>query len=96
MTGKDQAGRVPRERAGPPGDALAARVLITQRRLRSAELPAEARARLQCRLAASCDATKAPGADSGRIAWRLDRLLADITAGAGKPGSGGNSHSRRL
>jgi hypothetical protein len=61
-------------------DGMAGRLLIAQRLLGSADLSGGDRIRLQRRFAAICDAMKAPGADGGRIARRLDRLLADVAA----------------
>jgi hypothetical protein len=42
------------------------------------------RGRLQRRYTAICDAMKAQGADQARIAWRLGRLVADITRLGGR------------
>jgi hypothetical protein len=61
-------------------DGMAGRLLIAQRLLGSADLAGGDRIRLQRRFAAICDAMKAPGADGRRIARRLDRFLADVTA----------------
>jgi hypothetical protein len=65
---------------GQPADGMAARLLKAQRLLGSAGLSGDDRSRLQRRLAAICDAMKAQGADEARIAWRLDRLLADAAS----------------
>jgi hypothetical protein len=65
------------------GEAMARRLLMAQRLLGSASLPGEVRMRFQRRLVAICDAMKAPGADAGRGARRLDRLLIEL---AGQPG----------
>jgi hypothetical protein len=67
------------------GEAMARRLLMAQRLLGSASLPGEVRMRFQRRLVAICDAMKAPGADAGRGARRLDRLLIEL-ARAGEPG----------
>jgi hypothetical protein len=61
-------------------DGMAGRLLFAQRLLGSADLAGGDRIRLQRRFAAICDAMKAPGADGRRIARRLDRFLADVTA----------------
>jgi hypothetical protein len=55
---------------------------MVQRLLGSADLVDDERLRLQRRFAAICDAMKAPGADTARGAWRLERFLADL---AGNP-----------
>lgn len=68
------------------GEAMARRLLMAQRLLGSASLPGEVRMRFQRRLVAICDAMKAPGADAGRGARRLDRLLIEL---AGQPGLAG-------
>jgi hypothetical protein len=60
------------------GEAMARRLLMAQRLLGSASLPGEVRMRFQRRLVAICDAMKAPGADAGRGARRLDRLLIEL------------------
>lgn len=60
------------------GEAMARRLLMAQRLLGSASLPGEVRMRFQRRLVAICDAMKAPGADVGRGARRLDRLLIEL------------------
>jgi len=65
------------------GEAMARRLLMAQRLLGSASLPGEVRMRFQRRLVAICDAMKAPGADAGRGARRLDRLLIELS---GQPG----------
>jgi hypothetical protein len=65
------------------GEAMARRLLMAQRLLGSPSLPGEVRMRFQRRLVAICDAMKAPGADAGRGAWRLDRLLIELS---GQPG----------
>jgi 3-isopropylmalate dehydratase small subunit len=65
------------------GEAMARRLLMAQRLLGSASLSGEVRMRFQRRLVAICDAMKAPGADAGRGARRLDRLLIEL---AGQPG----------
>ena len=65
------------------GEAMARRLLMAQRLLGSASLPGEVRMRFQRRLVAICDALKAPGADAGRGARRLDRLLTELS---GHPG----------
>ncbi|HTS95056.1 MAG TPA: hypothetical protein VMI33_00385 [Streptosporangiaceae bacterium] len=78
------------EDGGDAGD-MAGRLLMTQRLLGSAGLDDGDRVRLQRRLVAICDALKAPGADAARGAWRLDRLLADISRAADRgrqPGQG--------
>lgn len=67
------------------GEAMARRLLMAQRLLGSASLPGEVRVRFQRRLVAICDAMKAPGADAGRGARRLDRLLIEL-ARTGQPG----------
>jgi hypothetical protein len=67
------------------GEAMARRLLMAQRLLGSASLPGEVRMRFQRRLVAICDAMKAPGADVGRGARRLDRLLMEL-ARMGPPG----------
>jgi hypothetical protein len=67
------------------GEAMARRLLMAQRLLGSASLPGEVRMRFQRRLVAICDAMKAPGADVGRGARRLDRLLIEL-ARMGQPG----------
>ena len=67
------------------GEAMARRLLIAQRLLGSASLPGEVRMRFQRRLVAICDAMKAPEADAGRGARRLDRLLTEL-ARTGQPG----------
>ena len=67
------------------GEAMAGRLLMAQRLLRSATLPGEVRTRFQRRLVAICDAMKAPGADAERGARRLDRLLIEL-ARMGQPG----------
>jgi hypothetical protein len=64
-------------------EAMARRLLMAQRLLGSAGLPGEVRMRFQRRLVAICDAMKAPGADAGRGARRLDRLLIELS---GQPG----------
>jgi hypothetical protein len=46
------------------------------------------RSRLQRRFTAICDAMKAQGADGARIAWRLDRLVADIARLGGHEDAG--------
>ena len=66
-------------------DEMAARLLMAQRLLGSCGLVGDDRARLQRRLVAIGDALKIPGADTGRGAWRLDRLLADIAQAATRP-----------
>ncbi len=71
------------EARGDAGD-MATRLLMAQRLLGSSGLDDGDRARLQRRLVAICDALKAPGADAARGAWRLDRLLADISRAAGR------------
>jgi hypothetical protein len=63
---------------GRGGETMARRLLVAQRLLGSASLPGDARMRLQRRLAAICDAMKAPGADALRCARRLDRLLTEL------------------
>lgn len=65
---------------GEPADPVASRLLMAQRLLGSADLAGDERIRLQRRFTAICDAMKAPGADPGRSARRLDRLLADLAA----------------
>lgn len=67
------------------GEAMARRLLMAQRLLGSASLPGEVRMRFQRRLVAICDAMKAPGADAGRGARRLDRLLVELVR-IGQPG----------
>jgi hypothetical protein len=67
------------------GETMARRLLMAQRLLGSASLPGEVRMRFQRRLVAICDAMKAPGADAGRGARRLDRLLIEL-ARTGQPG----------
>jgi hypothetical protein len=67
---------------------LAQRLHMAQRLLGSAGLSGETRIRLQRRLIAICDALKVPGTDAARIAWRLDRFLADL-ARTGEAGQGG-------
>jgi hypothetical protein len=67
------------------GESMAGRLLMAQRLLGSASLPGEVRMRFQRRLVAICDAMKAPGADAGRGARRLDRLLIEL-ARMGQPG----------
>jgi hypothetical protein len=57
---------------------LAGRLAAVQRTLAGLGLDDEVRARFQRRLTAICDAIKAPGADPGRCARRLDLLLADL------------------
>jgi hypothetical protein len=59
--------------------SMAASLLLAGRLLGSPGLHADDRSRLQQRFTAICDAMKAQGADEARIAWRLDRLVADIT-----------------
>ena len=59
-------------------DEMAARLLMAQRLLGSCGLAGDDRVRLQRRLVAIGDALKVPGADAGRGARRLDRLLTDI------------------
>lgn len=59
-------------------DGMAGWLLMAQRLLGAAELAEDDRSQLQRRFAAICDAMKAPGADEGRIARRLDRFLADV------------------
>ncbi len=59
-------------------DSLAERLAAAHRALASAAVADAERARLQRRLTAICDAIKAPGADPGRCARRLDLLLADL------------------
>jgi hypothetical protein len=58
--------------------SMAAGLLLAERLLRSPGLHPDDRSRLQRRFTAICDAMKAQGADQARIAWRLDRLAADI------------------
>ena len=65
------------------GEVMARRLLMAQRLLGSASLPGEVRMRFQRRLVAICDAMKAPGADAGRGARRLDRLFIELS---GQPG----------
>ena len=65
------------------GEAMAGRLLMAQRLLGSAGLPGEVRMRFQRRLVAICDAMKAPGADAGRGARRLDRLLIELSGQRG-------------
>jgi hypothetical protein len=70
----------------PAGEGdMPGRLLMAQRLLGSASLPADVRIRLQRRLVAICDAMKAPGADDVRSARRLDLLLTEL-ARAGQPG----------
>ncbi|HUA30595.1 MAG TPA: hypothetical protein VMC03_17055 [Streptosporangiaceae bacterium] len=59
-------------------DEIAGRLLLAHRLLCSPGLAADDRIRLQRRLVAIGDASKVPGADVARGAWRLDRLLAEI------------------
>jgi hypothetical protein len=73
----DETESVSDSRAGS-GETLAGRLLLAQRLLCSARLSGGDRIRLQRRLVAICDATKAPGADAARSARRLDRLLSDL------------------
>jgi hypothetical protein len=88
--GSDRSGR----EAG--SEAMARRLLMAQRMLRSADLAGDARARLQRRLAALCDAVKAPGADAARSAWRLDLLLAELaSASPQRPVRDGPVHPSR-
>jgi hypothetical protein len=93
MDGTDHPDQRPQFQCGHISDVIARRLLTTQRRLTSAALASDARTRLQRRLAAVCDAMKAPGADAARIARRLDRLLADIGA-ATKAGRADDSGGR--
>jgi hypothetical protein len=58
------------------GDPLAARLLTVQYAL-SALHDSEVRVRLHLRLMAICTSLKMPGANRGRGAQRLDRLMAD-------------------
>jgi hypothetical protein len=59
--------------------SMAASLLLAGRLLGSPGLHPDDRSRLQRRFTAICDAMKARGADEARIAWRLGRLVADIT-----------------
>jgi len=79
------------------GETMARRLLMAQRLLGSASLPGEVRMQFQRRLVAICDAMKAPGADAGRGARRLDRLLIEL-ARTGQPGmaAGGDARARDL
>jgi len=70
-------GRVGRFHIGG-ADEISGRLLLAHRLLCSSGLAADDRIRLQRRLVAIGDASKVPGADVARGAWRLDRLLADI------------------
>jgi hypothetical protein len=58
--------------------SMAASLLLAGHLLGSPGLHPDDRIRLQRRFTAICDAMKAQGADEARIAWRLDRLVADI------------------
>jgi hypothetical protein len=71
-----------------PGEGMSASLLLAGRLLGSPGLRPDDRSRLQRRFTAICDAMKAQGADETRIAWRLDRLVAEITRRC-QPGQGG-------
>jgi hypothetical protein len=62
--------------------SLAERLAAAQRVLASIAIDDDVRARFQRRLAAICDALKAPGADAARCARRLDLLLTDLRPAA--------------
>lgn len=75
---------------GPPGDALAARLLAAQRALSALNVDPETRLRLHLRYMAICTSLKMPGADKARGASRLDRLMADAEQARGvNPGKSG-------
>jgi hypothetical protein len=82
--GSPEGGRVSPEggliiaETGLADGGLAGRLAAVQRTLAGPGLDDEVRARFQRRLTAICDAIKAPGADAGRCARRLDLLLADL------------------
>ena len=83
------AGRAQYDAALSGANGLPERLAAAQRVLESVAVDAAVRTRFQRRLAAICDALKAPGADKARCERRLDLLLADlapeIQAGAGGP-----------
>jgi len=85
--------RPPHFECGNVSDILGERLLAAQRGLRDAPLAQSRRVQMQRRLAAICDAMKAPGADPARIAWRLDRLSADVSA-AGESSAAGECGER--
>lgn len=62
----------------PAEGLLAERLLAAQRSLGSLDIVADVRIRLQRRLMAICDATKAPGADPDRCVRRLEQFLEEI------------------
>jgi hypothetical protein len=71
---------------GHGSEAMARQLLLAHRLLCSARLSGDVRMRLQRSLVAICDAMKAPGADAGRSARRLERLLTEL-AMVGQAGS---------
>ena len=62
-------------------DALADRLLAAQRSLASCGLGVDLRIRLQRRLMAICDATKAPGADTDRCKRRVEQFFEELDRG---------------
>lgn len=72
------AGRGQYDAALSDANGLPKRLAAAQRVLESAAVDAAVRTRFQRRLAAICDALKAPGADKARCERRLDLLLADL------------------
>jgi hypothetical protein len=87
------AERAPYDAALSGAKGLPERLAAAQRVLESVAVDAGVRTRFQRRLAAICDALKAPGVDKARCERRLDLLLADlapeIQAGAQGPRTAG-------
>jgi hypothetical protein len=58
-------------------DPLAGRLLAARRALNAPDIDPDVRARLHLRFMAICTSLKMPAANRGRLAQRLDRLIAD-------------------
>jgi hypothetical protein len=58
-------------------DRLAGRLLAARRALNARDIDPDVRTRLYLRFRAICTSLKMPAANRGRLAQRLDRLIAD-------------------